>query len=273
MKNVSKAVLCFAALLIFAAAAPQWHQLSGTWRIEHNNNSQRQLRIDFDDRDSNTIMDYRPAGIDGPSAPANFTLQREAGAFHFTGTLGAGEGSGSFTFTPDAAFAAGLTSRGQQFEGERDLMTAASIDLTLEYVDTIARAGYPHLSFDHLVAFRALRVTPGSIAALRNVFGEMSPEDVVSATAMHVDAAYVNELKTMNVGPVTLERAVTFKALHITKAYVGELARMGYGGLTPDQIVSFKAMHIDAAYLQHLASHGFSHLSAEQVIQMKAAGL
>ena len=273
MKTIANALLCVFALLICAAAAPPFHQITGTWQIEQSSRPERQMRLSFDNEDNNNVMDYRPAGVDGPSGPANFSLQREAGTFRFTGMLGGGNGSGSFTFTPSDAFAAGLAARGQQFEDERGLLTAACIDLTLAYVDSISRAGYPHLTFDHLVAFRALRVTPDSIAGLRNLFGDLRADDVISATALHVNAAYVNELRTFGIGDITLERAVTFKALHITKDYVSELARMGYGNLKPDQIVSFKAMHIDAAYLQHLAAHGFTHLTAEQVIQMKAAGL
>jgi hypothetical protein len=203
----------------------------------------------------------------------DFSVAREAGTFHFTGTLGDDTGSGQFTFTPSEAFVSGLASRGIQTSSDDDILVAASIDLTLAYIDSISAAGYRDIGFEHLIAFRALQVTPASIADLRSIFGQMGTEDVISATALHVTRAYVEELRSMGVGDITPERAVTFKALHIDKGYVAELARMGYAHMPPDQIVSFKAMHIDEAYLQHLRAHGLKNLTPQQVIEMKATGL
>lgn len=271
MNVLSKASLALAVILFTAAAAPQLQNITGTWKMER---SAQHVQLNLQtDRNQNTVQWDENVSIDGPTRPVDFYVRREAGTFHFTGTAGGGSGSGDFTFTPDRAFADGLTSRGLQFDDAAAVMTAASVDLTLAYIDSIHASGYPQLGFNHLVAFRALHVTPSSIADLRSMFGSISAGDVISTTALHGDRAYVDELHSMGVDSVTPQRAVTFKALHITKAYVDELASMGYRGMSPNDIVTFKAMHIDSAYLRHLASHGLKNLTAQQVIELKATGL
>jgi hypothetical protein len=219
------------------------------------------------------VLGLSDAKIDGAPAKATFSVQRDAGTFRFSGIVGSGRGTGPFTFTPSQPFVQGIAQRGLALKATRDVMTAAIVDLTLPYIDSIRAAGYSDMPYDQYVAFRAVGVTPQSIAEMQSLFGRISDGDMVAATAMHISKPYVDELRSMGVGPVTVERAITFKALKIDRAYLAELARMGYANLPPDSIVTFRSMHIDEAYIHHLAAHGLRHLTAEQLIQMKAAGL
>lgn len=262
------------ALLVFlTAVAFATQTITGAWTLERNRHASGwQLQLSADG-DNNSMRWEQTLPIDTAPSSADFTIRREAGTFHFTGTLSSVGGGGQFTFTPSDAFVSGLASRGLQARDEHELVSAATVDLTLQYIDSIRAAGYPDLSFDRLLAFRAVGATPQSIAGLRAIFGTMSAENVISTSALHVTPEYVQELRSMGVDTVTPQRAVTFKALHIDKAYVADLARMGYSHMDPQGIISFKAMHIDAAYLQHLRQHGLKNLTPQQVIEMKATGL
>lgn len=274
MTRVYKLACCIAAVFALVAAGSTLLQtVHGTWALERNGYQHRwQLRLSSDG-DEHTMQWQETLPMDAAPASKTFSIRREAGTFDFTGTVSSDGGSGQFTFTPSAAFVNGLESRNVHPQSVHDIMSAASVDLTLAYIDSIGAAGYPNLGFEKLIAFRAVGATPSSIADLRSVLGRLSADDVVSTSALHVTRAYVDELHSMGVDPVTAERAVTFKALHIDKAYIAELARMGYAHMDPQDIVSFKAMHIDAAYLQHLRAHGLKNLTAQQVIEMKATGL
>lgn len=283
----------FAALFaaLFASFAPSFagpasmQPLSGSWQLTRDAQTHRiQLHLWLDEAGQRSswndfghftadALGLSDAKIDGAPAQARFSLARDAGTFTFSGVVGDGRGTGPFTFTPNQTFVQGIAQRGLAVNGTREVMTAAIVDLTLPYVDSIRATGYADLSYERYVAFRALGVTPQSIAEMQSLFGRISSDQMLSATAMRISRAYVDELRSMDIGPVTVERAITFKALKIDKAYVAELARMGYANLTPDNIVTFKAMHIDEAYINHLAAHGLKHLSAEQLIEMKAAGL
>jgi hypothetical protein len=262
-----------AVLVLIGASGAQMQSVAGTWVLERSGYShQWELQLSSDEN-TNTMQWHQTMPIAGPPSSADFSIRREAGTFHFTGTLGSRGGSGQFTFTPNDAFASGLAARKLKTRDSHELMAAASIDLTLAYIDSIRAAGYPDLSFDNLLAFRAVGVTPQSISESRSLFGQLPAGEVISTAALHVTPAYVQELRSMGIGPVTAERAVTFKALHIDKGYIAELARLGYAHMDPQDIVSFKAMHIDAAYLQHLRQHGLKNLTPQQVIEMKATGL
>jgi predicted XRE-type DNA-binding protein len=273
----------FAVCSIAHAKAIQ--PLSGSWQLTREAPTGRiELRLWLDgeqhsmfggdvgrfDADRLRLSD---AAIDGAPAQVTFSLRRDAGTFQFSGVLGNGRGTGPFTLTPNEVFVQGMAQRGLALSEPRDVLTAAIVDLTLPYIDSIRAAGYPDLSFEHYIGFRAVGVTPQSIAEMQSLFGHVSSGEMESAAAMHITKAYVDEIHSMGIGQVTIERAITFKALRIDKSYVAQLAQMGYPDLSPDNIVTFKAMHIDEAYINHLAAHGLKHLTAEQLIQMKAAGL
>ncbi|MFN2450062.1 MAG: hypothetical protein ABR508_09820 [Candidatus Baltobacteraceae bacterium] len=273
MTRIMNLACTLAALFTLIGAGPALLQaVNGTWVLAPSG-QQHQWQIRLSSSDEDTRQWEESLHLDAPPSSTPFSIRRDAGTFDFTGTLAEGTGSGRFTFTPSSAFVNGLASRNLHLRSVRDLTAAAAVDLTLSYIDAIGAAGYPSLSFEKLLAFRAVGATPASIAELRSVFGQLPAEDVISTTALHVTRAYVDELHSMGVDGITPRRAVTFKALHIDKAYIEDLSRMGYAHMKPDDIVSFKAMHIDAAYLQHLREHGLKNLTPQQVIEMKATGL
>jgi hypothetical protein len=273
MSRLARIACCLAAVVALIGAGQQFQSVTGTWALERSGYSGRwQLQLSSHGN-TNSMQWQETMPIPARPSSTDFTIAREAGTFHFTGTLSSDGGTGQFTFTPSEAFVSGLAARNLQIDNSHEIMSAASVDVTLAYIDSIHAAGYRDLRFGDLLAFRALGVTTQSIAQLRGVFGQMPAGDVISTTALHVTPQYVQELRSMGMGPVTAERAVTFKALHIDKSYIAELARLGYAHMDPQDIVSFKAMHIDAAYLEHLRQHGLKNLTPQQVIQMKAAGL
>jgi len=285
MKTLRIGAIAAIAGFMLACAAGAAQSVSGTWDLERATGTQnlklqvstgeRSYRDHFSDTGHFTAADLglTDSQIDGASAKAEFGLKRAAGAFTFSGVVGNGRGGGVFTFAPDDAFVQGLSSRGLKPRDDREILAAAIFDLTLPYIDSIYAAGYSHISFDNVLAFRALKVTPQSIAELRSLFGDMPADQVISASAVGVTKAYVDEMRGMGVGNITAQKAVEFKALGITRSYADSLAKLGFGRLSADQIVQFKALHIDAAYLKHLADHGLKNLTPEQVVELKATGL
>ena len=271
MRMLRSAIAIALSLALVLPLSARAGTIAGAWTMQPGRDGERvQLTIH---PDGGVEHWDETVHIEKPWSGSEFRLRREAGTFHFTGTVINGTGSGQFTFSSNDAFASGLATRGLAVKDDRQLMTAAAVDLTLQYVDSIRADGYPQLGFDNLLAFRALGVTPASIADLRAVFGQMSAENVISTSALHVTRAYVEQMHQMGIASVTPERAVTFKSLNITRSYVDELAQMGFRNMSPDDIVSFKAMRIDGTYLRHLAAHGLKNLTAQQVIELKASGL
>jgi hypothetical protein len=92
------------------------------------------------------------AALNG-SGPIAFKLARDAGTFEFDGDTRGGVGVGRFTFTPNPAFASTFAAKGRTLDDD-DVFVAAVHDLSRSYLDDMAAAGYPDLSWDRAIAFR-----------------------------------------------------------------------------------------------------------------------
>jgi hypothetical protein len=105
----------------------------------------------------------------------------------------------------------------------------------------VIAAGIRPSSFEKTIAFRALGVTPQRIRDMRQQFGSIDEESVITLTALHVDSTYIREL-----------------------------AAAGYTNLSASQLTELKALHVDGAYIRRVQSHGFKHPTVEQLVQLKA---
>ena len=291
----AKTIASLTSLLVLASlawtplptrAAPQ---ISGTWTIERSEKNPSdvylELRSDDDgmhghsengsDINAGLFGGFSIADLGVEGKALAFRLAREAGIFDFKGWTSRGQGVGTFVFSPSAAFDEGLRNRGFAALEPRKQLASAMLDLTLAYIDAIRAGGFHDISFEQLITFRALRVTPESVGELRAAFpGEQLDEhEVVELSALHVTPAYLAELRAAGFKDLSPRKAVELKAMKIDRAYVESLARMGYPNLTAQQIVEMRAMKIDEAYLKHLADHGFHDLPVQKLVEAKAMGI
>jgi hypothetical protein len=171
-----------------------------------------------EDRD----VDADKLGIAAPLASngsrVRFGLHREAGDFAFEGWVASGNGGGTFTFTPDAAFFDDLRERGFAVDGENvrgEELRAASIDLTRAYVDDLQRSGI-ELDFNGLIRFRALGI----------------------------DGTYVRDLASVGFAHMETRQYVAFKSLGVTSGYIRYLQAHGLRNLTPREVIAAKSQQI-----------------------------
>jgi len=277
------------ALLLPASQAAAQGPITGEWTVERTASSPAKAQVDFRSDDATSTRGHwnssfdidvdrlglAPSDLDSDGKHVQFTFAREAGSFTCDGWAGHGRGAGTFTFSPSVAFLDGLRKRGFADITPHKQLAAATLDLTLAYIDGIAAAGFPHPSFDKLIAFRALSVTGQSIAELRTAFGgaQLDEEQVTSLAALRVTPAYIADMRTLGVDDMSPRRAVELKALGIDRAYVDSLAKAGYPKLAAHDLVQMKALGIDEAYIRRLADHGFKNLTVAQLVRMKAVGI
>ena len=96
-----------------------WSDASG----HHSNSEDREV-------DANVLGIAAPLASNG--SHVRFGMHREAGDFVFEGWIASGNGAGTYTFTPDAAFFDDLRNRGFTIDGDDSMgkeLSAASIDL------------------------------------------------------------------------------------------------------------------------------------------------
>jgi hypothetical protein len=281
--------LCLALLpLALTTAARADDTTNGQWAVDRVAESSSRVQLDLrseskahdnshweSEHDAElSQVGLSAADLDSGGKHVQFTIARDAGSFVCDGWAGHGHANGTFTFTPNAAFADGLRRRGFTAVPAEKVLASASLDLTLAYIDAVSASGYPRMAYDRYITFRALGITPDSIAGLRKTFGGiLEAEQVVSLTALHVTPAYVDELRSLGIGPLSAQKAVELKALGIDRSYVERLAKVGYAHLGAGELVQMKALGIDEAYIQHLADHGMRNLTVSQLVRMKAVGI
>jgi hypothetical protein len=212
----------------------------------------------------------QPGDLQGSSHPVRFTMHRDAGSIDFTGTAGDGVGAGQFTFTPSSAYDDAVAKRGFDRPSIREQLAAATLDISLSYIDAIDATGIHPGSYSKLIAFRALGVTSQSIRELRGQFPDMDEENVITFTALHITPQYASEMRAAGVSGVDAHTLVTLRALHVDPAYIKELASVGYANLSANDLTELKALHVDAAYIRRVQSHGYKHPTVRQLVQLKA---
>jgi hypothetical protein len=275
-----------AALLVLGAplSARAQSQMRGEWtlsRSAHGDAVRMTVRTDDGDEHGQTSLSMdsahiglAPGDLDSAGKHVTFDVVRDAGTFACEGWVGGGRGAGTLTFAPSATYTAALQARGIAPISAREQLAAAMLDVSLAYIDDIARSGYAHLPFQKLIAFRALGVSAASIAGLRATFRDgLSEEQVVSLTALHVTPSYVADLAALGITGLNAQGAVQMKALGIDRSYIDELSKAGYPHLDERDLVQLKALGVDDTYIHHLAEHGFHDVSVRDLVRMKAMGI
>jgi hypothetical protein len=272
--------------LVLAMTAPALCDTSaGTWSITPSTNSD-QVHLEFrfsgpgyDSNDGNDIalsaLGLTKEQLQSSGQRVHFTLAREAGSFDCTGWASNGSGGGPATFTPNPDFLTKMRALGYDDISARMQMTSAMIDLTTSYVADIVRAGYPHLDFNDLVAFRALHIDAAFIDSIRAAFnsGNIDARDMIALMALHVTPDYVSQMRGAGMTIESPHDAVSMKALQVDLAYIRELAAAGYPHLTSEQIIQLRAMHIDSAFIAKVRAHGLGHPTVEELVRLKALNI
>lgn len=277
---VAAALLLLGTIPVAAQPAP----ISGTWSLE-SADTPGKVNVEFHspDRDgkesvhSSFDVSAQDLGISAPelASPGNdvaFTWVREAGSFACKGWLSRGKGGGTFVFTPNAEYLAKMRALGYEAITPRDQMVAALLDITTGYIGALAAAGYPHLPFHTLVAFRALKIDDAYVRAMRSALNAagLSPDQIISLRALRVTPEYLAEMRAAGFAVDTAQDAVRLRALKIDAAYVRSMAAVGYPHLSADELVRLRALGIDAAYVKRVQAHGFANPSVDQLVRLKA---
>jgi hypothetical protein len=281
-----KAAIALSALLLAIAvsntAAVAQNVINGTWAIQPGT-SAGQVRLElryprpgesdrFEYQHDSSIesLGLRSSDLTSPSHPVHFVLRRDAGELDFNGTLGDGVGAGHYAFTPSGSYADAMASRGIGRPDVRAQLAATLLDASLSYANSMIAAGLRPSSFDKLIAFRALEITPDSVRSLRQAFGPMNEDDVITFTALHITPEYAAQMRAAGLADLDAHTLVSLKALHVDAAYIHDLASLGYDHLSAHELTELKALHVDAQYIRRVQSHGYKHPSIHQLVELKA---
>ena len=240
--------------------------------------------------------------LTGPGGPAHYTLKRDAGSFDFEGVIRAGAGGGTFSFTPNAAFADELVRRGfsrpMAFDLGRlawsdigfgfldelnalkyarptlqQLVNGAQHGVTRRYLREMADLGYRVGTVDALVRLRDHGV---DAAFVRGMEGQgmkgLSVDDLVRSRDHGVDPQFIQGLQALGLKGLSLEDLVNARNHGVDPGYVSELRELGYQ-LRLDELVDARNHGVDPGFIREMASAGYQHPSIADLIRMRAHGV
>jgi beta-lactamase regulating signal transducer with metallopeptidase domain len=146
-------------------------------------------------------------------------------------------------------------------------------NVTPEYAQAMAQAGFGKPSADELISCKIQGVTPEYISGLKQQgFQIKSFQDAVSFRIFGVTPEFVAGMKSAGFNDLTSEQLVALRVQGVTPEYARQIAQE-YPGVTVDDVVKTRIFHIDAAFIESAKKHGFTHLSLEKLVQLRITGL
>ena len=262
---------------------------AGTWTASiSKENSRLNLQIQRDrdkDRKSNMGQDFAFSDLQGLTreqavngGPANFSLVREAGRIDFEGSFQNGKGSGTFRFTPNAAFVSAMKSRGFNFEDTQDsdghhsedrVFAATVLNVTTTLADDLTAAGFDKLGVHDLFKAAIFKIDSQFAREMKaSGFPNLGMEELVKARIFKIDAELVRQAAQMGFDKEPFESLVKMQIFKVTPEFVTEVRNEGLTNLRIEDIVKLRIFKIDAQFIRDAKADGVP-LEVERLVQRK----
>ena len=287
--------LGLAAIIASTALAAAQSEGDGRieWEIERSGSRADAGTVQFTiesrwGRDSrSTWSNSRPIGelqglsyaqLAGPSGPVRFAIVREAGRLDCGGQAGRQSGSGTCSFTPDAAFGDFLAAQGIGRPTVGQSYSLAMSSVGRELVTALNGAGSPRPSVDQLAAMGIHGVDAGyvrGLAAIGSQFRRFGGDDLVRMKIHGVKPDYVQAMAAIGpaFGTLTAADLVSF-AIHGAKPErVQAFVRSGHVPLRPEDVTAMAIHGVSAGFIDEMAASGFKRFTAEELVKLRIHGV
>ena len=278
--------LC-AALALIATASAAASELRGSWtsRIAETVPGKLYFSLETDPGNQHGSQFERSAFV-GLTAeqiesrtrvPAQFKLEREAGPITFEGTFRDGHGAGEFTFVANPQFVkrlreAGVPFTSKELDDDRDLLTLALFDVSIEFIRSMQAIGYRE-RLDKYIAFRIFDVDPAYVRDMEKVGFDHLSADKLTETRIHgATPEYIREMRAHG-EDLTLDQYIESRIFQVTPEFSDEIARAGYPGLSRDVLVQFRIHGVTPRVIQDLRDVGYTKLPAQKLVEMRIHGV
>lgn len=275
--------------VLIAAQVP----ITGQWRASIKEKSPDKIHISFErttERGSKNQhgSSFEFADLQGLSREqaqngrVSFALVRDAGTIECDGSFTNGEGSGTFTFTPNRGFIDAMRSRGFDFDKrsaekwekhesslEERLFTAATLNVTTALADDLNSANFGKLDVDDLFKAAIFKIDGKFMAEMKATgFPNLGMEELVKARIFKIDAEYVRQVKDMGFGASDFENLVKYRIFKVTPEFLSELRAEGLTNISSEDVVKMRIFKIDAAYVREARAED-PNITVEQMVQRK----
>lgn len=281
----------------------------GTWELRPSD-TEGMVHLRLVERNSSSGGDVPIARIEGltgaqltgAGGPVTFRLRRDAGTFTFEGVVRQGVGGGTFSFTPDPNFAAGLAKRGfaqptaaEQYELARhdvgfefideltkqgyakppmaDLVRAGQHGVSVAYLREMGELGYRLGSLPPLIELRDHGVTPRYVRALAELgFKGLSAEEIRKARDHGVSPEFARAMRDAGYGSHPMADLIRARDHGVSPEFVRELGDAGHRKLALDQLIRVRDHGVSPEYVRELAKLGHT-LTIDELIRARDHGV
>jgi hypothetical protein len=226
-----------------------------------------------------TSSDWRVAdlrGLDWATAArhdVHFTVVRDAGTIDCQGFVQEQRGAGLFTFKPNPQYVQEMHKLGYSFRDE-ELFSAATFDVSFEFVRALKALAVQGLDADKLMAFRIHGVTPEFVRDLRAEGLKATDADKLIAFRIHgVSPEFVKGLRGAGINVTDEDQLVAFRIHGVSPEFAGELSHLGYSHTPPEQLIALRIHGVTAEYIESLRSKGLHDLTLDQLVSMRIHGI
>ena len=210
--------------------------------------------------------------------PVKFSLVREAGRIDLEGTFQDGRGSGTFQFTPNAAFVSAMKNRGFDFEArsnrnddretEDRLFAAATLNVTTALADDLT-AAFGKLSVEDLFKAAIFKVDSNFAREMKaSGFENLTMEDLVKARIFKIDANFVRQVSQMGFEKEPFESLVKMQIFKVTPEFIAEVRNEGLTNVQVEELVKLRIFKIDGQFIREAKAEGVP-LEVEQLVQRR----
>jgi beta-lactamase regulating signal transducer with metallopeptidase domain len=256
-----------------APAAPATAQdLTGTWDMRPGRDPGavqisvrtargshgRTLRIADVEKVTGNVPGAQAAFSGSRSGTVHFPLVREAGTFTVDGVGSNGVWAGTWTFAPNAAYAADLERRGIGRPTTLDQLDLAIADVGKEYLDALSAAGYAKPNVQLLVRAAQHGVDLGylkEMTALGYKLGALDP--LIRLRDHGVDPSYIRGMAASGISGLAADELVRTRDHGVDPQYIAGLKSLGYTGLPVDTLVTARDHGVDPEYIRGMQAAGF----------------
>ena len=253
--------------------------IRGTWDTDHRDRSdQTGVHIHLRGRrNHSSSLHLEPseqrALADALRSGRDFVLEREAGAL----TLHVDQprqDEGDFALVVAPNFMDRMDQLGYRFRNDRELLSAALLDVgpawateveraglvgldtddlfatrifevDTEFVDQLAAAGLSDLDVDKYVAFRVHGVSPEWVRDIRaELEGSADADDLVAMRVHGVSPIFLTQMRELSIA-LDADDAVALRVHGVGPEDVRDLQELGLDGLTADDLVEFRIHGVD----------------------------
>jgi hypothetical protein len=210
--------------------------------------------------------------------PVSFTLAREAGTIACEGSFQNGKGSGTFRFSRNLAFVAGMKSRGFDFETQSKenrrglsdkVFAAAALNVTTALADDLLSANFGKLRVEDLFQAAIFKIDSAFMREMKATgFPNMGMEDLVKARIFKIDAAFVREATQMGFDKEPFESLVKMRIFKVTPQFLAEVRNEGLTDLSVEDSVKLRIFNIDAEFIRKAKAEGVP-LNVERLVQRR----